>query len=162
MCASCRPEGATLAPTQVADPLPAATLIGRRMPSRWATSISLASRRTPFVGPPPIEGAVDVTQGFKAPHDVPRSSCLFWPCHWPATGAPVRSRPFGVAATAARSSALWRERSMPFGKYWRSSPLCSRWCRAAMGCADRRSTPAGPSDAQLSVLGHLGALVPGQ
>ena len=35
----------------------------------------------------------------------------------------LRGRPFSAAATATRSSAPWRARSVPRGKYWRSSPL---------------------------------------
>src|SRR3954464_890588 len=35
----------------------------------------------------------------------------------------LRGRPFSVAATAARASALCMLRSVPLGKYWRSSPL---------------------------------------
>jgi hypothetical protein len=34
-----------------------------------------------------------------------------------------RGRLFNVAATAMSSSALWRARLVPLGKYWRSSPL---------------------------------------
>ena len=39
---------------------------------------------------------------------------------------------------------------------------CSRWGRAATGYAVRRSTRQAGQDPQLAVLGHLGALVPGQ
>src|SRR5690606_20551696 len=35
----------------------------------------------------------------------------------------LRGRVFNSSATAASSSASWRRRSVPFGKYWRSSPL---------------------------------------
>jgi hypothetical protein len=35
----------------------------------------------------------------------------------------LRGLPLSVTATAWRSSALQRDRSVPFGKYWRSSPL---------------------------------------
>src|SRR4029453_8480016 len=35
----------------------------------------------------------------------------------------LRGRPLSAAATAARSSALCLLRSVPLGKYWRSSPL---------------------------------------
>jgi hypothetical protein len=44
-----------------------------------------------------------------------------------------------VAATVTRSSTLCLLRSVPLGKYWRSRPWRSRWCRAAKGCAGRRS-----------------------
>ena len=35
----------------------------------------------------------------------------------------LRGRALSSSATSARSSALWTDRSVPLGKYWRSSPL---------------------------------------
>src|ERR1035441_9208839 len=35
----------------------------------------------------------------------------------------LRGRSLSSVATQSRSSALWTERSVPFGKYWRNSPL---------------------------------------
>jgi hypothetical protein len=48
-----------------------------------------------------------------------------------------------VAATAARSSALCRARSVTLGKYWRSSPLVFSLVPRCHGFADRRSRSAG-------------------
>lgn len=42
---------------------------------------------------------------------------------WVLQPSVLRGRTFKVAATAARSSALYRARSVPFGGYWRSSLL---------------------------------------
>ena len=35
----------------------------------------------------------------------------------------LRGRPFSSSATSASCSGEWADRSVPLGKYWRSSPL---------------------------------------
>ena len=55
-----------------------------------------------------------------------------------------RGRELRAAATAAISLALCMLRSVPLGKYWRSSPLVFSWCPVAMGCEDRRNRLARP------------------
>ena len=75
----------------------------------------------------------------------------------------LRGRLLSAAATAARSSASWRARSVPLGKYWRSSPLVFSLlprCHGLLRVAEVDRQPG--LNAQLGVLGHLGALVPGQ
>ena len=47
----------------------------------------------------------------------------------------LRGLPFSAAATAPISSALHRERSVPFGKYWRSRPLDAPMCVKPLGVA---------------------------
>ena len=81
---------------------------------------------------------------------------------------------FSIRASCAVDRSAWRRPPRgrpgyagrgrcPSGSTVAAGRWCSRWCRAATGYADRRSTPAGRSvDPQLGVLGHLGALVPGQ
>jgi hypothetical protein len=51
----------------------------------------------------------------------------------------LRGRSLSSVATHSRSIALWRDRSVPLGKYWRSSPLCSRWYRVATVRAGHRN-----------------------
>jgi hypothetical protein len=72
-----------------------------------------------------------------------------------------------TAASDSQSSAtVCRERSVPFGKYWRSSPLVFSFvprCHGlpwAVGIAEVDLESG--IDAQLGVLGHLLAAVPGQ
>ena len=75
----------------------------------------------------------------------------------------LRGRPFSVAATAARSSALCRVRSVPFGKYWRSSPLVFSLVPRCHGlCGSQKYTGRPVSIRSCGVLGHLRALIPGQ
>ena len=64
-----------------------------------------------------------------------------------------------AAATAARSSGQWRARSVPLGKYWRSSPLVFSLVPRCQGVAEVHLQAA--VDRQLRVLGHLGALIAG-
>src|SRR3954451_15660331 len=74
------------------------------------------SRMVPF---DPVLAALDAAAGGQAAavkYSVSTSAGVFHP-------SALRGRPFSVAATAASSSALWRARSVPLGKYWRSSPL---------------------------------------
>jgi hypothetical protein len=47
-----------------------------------------------------------------------------------ATARRLRGRSLSSVATQSRSIALWTDRSVPLGKYWRSSPLVSHRCRA--------------------------------
>ncbi len=74
-----------------------------------------------------------------------------------------RGRRLSVAATAATSLALCRLRSVPLGKYWRSRPLVFSFVPALPRTAGVAEEDVQPRvDTQLSVLGHLRALVPGQ
>src|SRR3954467_3108012 len=67
-------------------------------------------------------------------------------------------------ATAARASALCTLRSVPFGKYWRSSPPIGVLVRAALpGTVGIAEVDAKPGvDPQVGMLGHLRPLIPGQ
>jgi hypothetical protein len=52
---------------------------------------------------------------------------------------------------------------VPLGKYWRSSPLVFSLVPRCQGlCGSQQVDRQAGIDAQLGVLGHLGALVPGQ
>jgi len=68
-----------------------------------------------------------------------------------------RGRPLSPAARA--SSAAWSSwrRSALLASYWRSRPLCSRWCRAAQGLLAEVDLDAG-IDGELQVFGHLPAI----
>ena len=55
-----------------------------------------------------------------------------------------RGRLLSVAATASISAAVHRERSVPLGKYWRSSPLVFSFmprCQGLWGSAKNTSRP---------------------
>src|SRR3954451_11509635 len=74
-----------------------------------------------------------------------------------------RGLPLSSAATASRCSALWTERSVLLGKYWRSRPLVFSLLPALprrMRVAEVDRHVGGERDGP--VLGQLGALVPGQ
>ena len=61
------------------------------------------------------------------------------------------------------SRALCLLRSVPLGKYWRSKPLVFSFVPRCHGLRGSQKNTCSPSvDTQLSVLGHLRALVPGQ
>ena len=56
----------------------------------------------------------------------------------------LRGLLLSVAATASMSSALQRERSVPFGKYWRKSPLVFSLvarCHGLCGSAKKTGMP---------------------
>ena len=55
----------------------------------------------------------------------------------------LRGRLLSAAATASRSSALCRRGRCPWGSTGAAGRWCSRSCRAARGCAGRRSRSAG-------------------
>src|ERR1035437_3465050 len=67
-----------------------------------------------------------------------------------------RGRAFNVAAIAARSSVVCLERSVPFGKYWRSRPFVfSLVPRCQGGCPEARRTLNGGSPALSAPLGRV-------
>jgi hypothetical protein len=75
----------------------------------------------------------------------------------------LRGRLLRAAATAARSLGLCLLRSVPLGKYWRSSPLVFSLVPRCQGlCGSPKVDRQAGLDPELGVLGQLGALVPGQ
>ena len=59
--------------------------------------------------------------------------------------------------------ALWTDRSVPFGKYWRSSPLVFSHGGALPWCVRVTEVDVDVGgDTDLFPVAHLGALVPGQ
>src|SRR6202522_3982508 len=75
----------------------------------------------------------------------------------------LRGRPFSAAATAARSSSLWRARSVPRGEILAQQPVGVLVGGALPGAAwiTEIDLKAGV-ESELDVLGHLDPLVPGQ
>src|SRR6202021_510149 len=74
-----------------------------------------------------------------------------------------RGRELRAAATAAISLALCMLRSVPLGKYWRSSPLVFSLVPRCHGCKDRRNRLARARlDLEARLLGHLSSLIPSQ
>jgi hypothetical protein len=80
-----------------------------------------------------------------------------------------RGRPLRWRATLPRARWSWTERSVPFGKYCRSSPLVFSLLARCQGCAGRRSSPerrhqgavAGP-DREPALRPASRALAPGK
>ena len=66
-----------------------------------------------------------------------------------------------LAAMRARSSAEWADRSVPLGRYWRSSPLVFSLSRAARVVRVAEVDLYAGGDGELGVESHLDALVPG-
>ena len=72
-----------------------------------------------------------------------------------------RGRSLSSAATQSRSSALWMERSVPFGKYWRRGRWCSRWCPLPGRVRIAEEDVDAGGDGDLFPVPHLRSLVPG-
>jgi hypothetical protein len=75
----------------------------------------------------------------------------------------LRGRPFSSLATASRSSRVWTERSVPFGKYLVEQPV-GFLVRGALPWTSRFAEEDRHTGCrcQLMVLGHLDPLVPRQ
>src|SRR6476469_5381472 len=73
----------------------------------------------------------------------------------------LRGLPFNSAATLSSSSWVCKDRSVPFGKYLRSSPLVFSLVPRCHGLCGSQKKNSG-IDLEASVLRHLGPLVPGE
>ena len=75
----------------------------------------------------------------------------------------LRGRSLSSSATASRSASVIVVKSVPLGKYWRSSPLVfSLEPRCHGACGSQKKIVDVGVDADLLPVAHLGALVPGQ
>ena len=73
----------------------------------------------------------------------------------------LRGRPLRLAAMRARSAAEWTDRSVPLGRYWRSSPMVFSFEPRCQGVRVAEVDRDAGGDGEVGVVGHLHALIPG-